>query len=111
VTEFCVVYITVGSLEQAEQLAQALVKENLAACVNRVGPIHSTYRWQGEICQDNEYLLIAKTRQTHVQALSSRVQELHSYDVPEIIALPIVSGLPAYLDWIQGQTEEPNQNN
>ncbi|PIQ29090.1 divalent-cation tolerance protein CutA [bacterium (Candidatus Blackallbacteria) CG17_big_fil_post_rev_8_21_14_2_50_48_46] len=109
-TEYCVVYITAGSLEQAQQLADALVQENLAACVNRVGPVHSTYRWMGQICNDEEYLLIIKTRQKCLPELTQRVQALHSYEVPEIIALPILGGLTAYLDWIQAQTEEPAEN-
>lgn len=106
-TEYCVVYITTATLEQAQELANMLVEEKLAACVNRLGPLHSTYRWEGELCQESEYLLIAKTRQACVPELTQRVKALHSYQVPEIIALPILGGLTAYLDWIQSQTESP----
>lgn len=102
--DYCVVYLTAASLEQAQQLADALVQERLAACVNRVGPVHSTYIWQDELCQDQEYLLIVKTRQALLPALTARVQALHSYDVPEVIALPLVAGLETYLNWMGTQT-------
>jgi len=103
---YCVVYISVDSESAAATLAQALVQDRLAACVQSVGPVRSTYLWQGELKQDNEYLLIAKTRQARLEALTARVKALHSYDVPEIIALPIIGGLPAYLDWVQHETQE-----
>lgn len=106
-SEVCVVYITAGSEAEAQSLAQALVSERLAACVNRVGPMTSTYIWEGELQQDSEFLLIAKTRRSLVTALSERVKTLHSYSLPEVIALPIVAGLPAYLDWISQSTQEP----
>lgn len=109
-TEYCVVYITAANLEQAQELANVLVEEQLAACVNRLGPVHSTYRWQGELCQDSEYLLIAKTRQARLPELTQRIKELHSYEVPAIIALPILGGLTTYLDWVQSQTEEISPN-
>ncbi len=105
-TEYCVVYLTAASLEQAQLLADTLVQEQLAACVNRLGPVHSTYLWQGELCQDQEYLLIVKTRQTRLSALTARVRVLHSYEVPEVIALPIIGGLDLYLKWIGSQTQE-----
>lgn len=102
--EHCVVYVTASSEGEARTLANALVSEGLAACVNRVGPIQSSYLWQGELHDDSEYLLIAKTRRSLVESLGRRVKELHSYDLPELIALPIVAGLPAYLDWIASST-------
>lgn len=102
--EHCVVYVTASSESEARTLANALVSEGLAACVNRVGPIQSSYLWQGELHDDSEYLLIAKTRRSLVEALGRRVKALHSYDLPEVIALPIVAGLPAYLDWIGSST-------
>lgn len=102
----CVVYITTDSEQAADQLAAALVQEKLAACVNRIGPIQSTYIWQGQLQQDAEYLLMVKTHPDRLAALQQRVQELHTYDLPEIIAVPVVAGLPAYLDWINTQTQE-----
>jgi periplasmic divalent cation tolerance protein len=101
--EFIVVYVTAGSPAEGERLARALVEEQLAACVNRIAPIQSVYRWQGKVDQSEEQLLIIKTRKTLFTALEKRVRELHSYSVPEIIALPIVAGSEAYLQWLGEQ--------
>ena len=99
-----VVFVTVPSGEQGEQIASALVGERLAACVNIVGPVRSIYRWEGEVCKDDEYLLVIKTTQRCYQMLEARVRALHSYDVPEVIAVPIAEGSSAYLRWITEQT-------
>jgi uncharacterized protein involved in tolerance to divalent cations len=79
------------------------VEERLAACVNRVGPVRSVYRWQGQIEQNDEELLIIKTKRALFERLKTRVQELHSYSVPEIIALPILEGSEPYLKWLKEQ--------
>ena len=100
---FIIVYVTAGSAEEAENLAQALVGEKLAACVNRVHRVRSVYRWQGQIEQSDEELLIIKTRKELFTALERRVRELHSYSVPEIIALPVVAGSAGYLSWWRNQ--------
>jgi len=100
-----VVLMTAGSQEEAEHLAHALVAEMLAACVNVVPGVISVYRWEGEIQHDQEWLLIAKTEREALDNLVERVQALHSYDVPEIIALPLVGGSEAYLGWITGQVQ------
>ncbi len=100
-----VVYITVGSPDEAARLARALVTERMAACVNRV-PVESVYRWQGQIEEAPEVLLIVKTRRARLDALAARVQALHSYTVPEMIALPIVAGWPPYLDWLADESAE-----
>jgi len=97
--------MTTGSAEEAARLAQALVGERLAACVNIVGPIRSTYRWQGVVEDGTEHLLIAKTRAELVQRLADRVKALHSYQVPEVLALPVLYGWPPYLAWVQAETE------
>ena len=102
-TEFIVVYVTVGSSDEADRFARALVEERLAACVNRLGPAHSIYRWQGQVEQSEEELLIIKTRKGLFHRLKKRVEELHSYSVPEIIALPIVEGSEVYLKWLGEQ--------
>ena len=99
--EFIVVYVTAGSAQEADQLAQALVGEKLAACVNRIQSIQSVYRWQGQVEQNEEELLIIKTRKELFPALEKRVRELHSYSVPEIIAVPLVAGSAGYLGWLQ----------
>jgi periplasmic divalent cation tolerance protein len=102
-SEQLVVLITAGSLEEAEHLAHRLVAEMLAACVNVVPSVLSVYQWEGEIQQDQECLLIVKTEREALDNLVQRVHALHSYDVPEIIALPLVGGSQAYLRWISGQ--------
>ena len=100
---FIVVYVTVGSSDEGERLARALVEERLAACVNRVRPVQSIYRWQDRVEQSEEELLIIKTKRELFDRLKKRVQELHSYSVPEIIALPILEGSEGYLKWLEEQ--------
>lgn len=98
-SEFLVVYIT-ASGENARDLASALVDEKLAACVNRIPGVESTYTWEGRVERDTEDLLIVKTRAGLFDRLKERVQALHAYDVPEIIAVPIVEGNESYLEWM-----------
>jgi len=106
-TEELIVFVTVPSRDDGERIATALVGEQLAACVNVVGPIRSIYRWQGEICRDDEHLLLIKTTRARYAALEARVQVLHTYDVPEIVAVPIERGSAAYLAWITDVTGKP----
>ena len=101
--DFIVVYVTAGSPAEGERLARALVEERLAACVNRIAPVQSVYRWQGKVEQSEEQLLIIKTRKALFTTLGKRVRELHSYSVPEIIALPIIDGSDDYLQWLDEQ--------
>jgi uncharacterized protein involved in tolerance to divalent cations len=98
--EFIVVYVTAGSAEEGERIATALVEERLAACVNRVSGVSSTYRWEGKIEVAEEELLIVKSRRDLFERLKTRIAELHSYSVPEIIALPILDGSESYLKWL-----------
>ncbi len=98
-SEFLVVYIT-ASGDNAKDLASALVREQLAACVNRVPGVESTYTWEGRVERDTEDLLIVKTRTDLFDRLKERVQALHGYDVPEIIGVPIVEGSESYLEWM-----------
>ncbi len=102
-SRFIVVYVTVESAEEGKRLASALVEERLAACVNRLGPVQSTYRWKGQVERSEEHLLIIKTSEGLFDRLKKRVQELHSYSVPEVIALPIVDGNEGYLKWLEDQ--------
>lgn len=88
--------------DTAGPLAEALVGERLAACVNRIGPVQSTYRWQGAIETASETLLAIKTTAARFDALQLRLRELHPYDVPEIIATPVTGGLPEYLARVRG---------
>ena len=102
--EFCVVLVTVPTREAAEKIAHTLVDERLAACCSLAPGVCSVYRWKGEVCREEETLLIAKTRRDRFEALRSRVTELHGYEVPEVIALPIVAGHTPYLDWVREET-------
>jgi periplasmic divalent cation tolerance protein len=102
-----VVFITTPSVDIGQQIADTLVEKGLAACVNIISPIHSVYLWQGKKQSDEEALLIAKTTQAlFSEKLVPAVQEIHPYDVPEIIALPIVFGSESYLDWIDKSTRK-----
>jgi periplasmic divalent cation tolerance protein len=98
--EALVVLVTAGSSEEAECIARTLVEEGLVACVNLVPGIRSIYRWQGKVADDGEILLVAKTRRDSFAALERRVRELHSYDVPEVLALAVVDGSAGYLHWL-----------
>jgi periplasmic divalent cation tolerance protein len=97
-----VVLVTATSQAEAEAIAEALITEKLAACVSFT-PIHSVYTWQGQIHKDQEWQLLIKTDLAQFAALAAKVQEVHSYEVPEIIALPIVAGAPPYLQWLAAQ--------
>jgi periplasmic divalent cation tolerance protein len=101
-----VVFVTVGNPDEACVIARKLVEEELVACVNVVSRIRSIYRWKGEIYDEEEHLLIMKTKSSLLQALQSRVREIHSYEVPEIISLPIEQGLPEYLNWVAENTRK-----
>lgn len=90
----------------AAQVARAVVEERLAACVNRLPLTASTYRWQGQVMEEAEILLLIKTTPARYPALAARVLELHPYSVPELIALPIDRGLPDYLAWVLSETRE-----
>lgn len=103
-SEHIVVYITVPSPEEGEKIAKALVEKRLASCVNIIPGLRSIYRWEGKVCDDKELLLIAKTTEGLFKELEKEVKSLHSYKVPEIIALPIVNGSRDYLDWIDENT-------
>lgn len=102
-TEFIVVYVTAGSADEAERLASSLVEERLAACVTLIRDVQSIYRWEGRIERSAEALLIIKTRRDVFEALKSKVEELHTYAVPEVIALPILEGNSGYLQWLNEQ--------
>jgi periplasmic divalent cation tolerance protein len=96
--------VTAPSAEVGRTIARALVEERLAACVNLVDGVTSVYRWQGAIEEAREVQLVVKTVQERVPALVARVAELHPHKVPEILVLPVESGLPAYLQWVVDET-------
>jgi periplasmic divalent cation tolerance protein len=87
--------------EPAARIARVLVEEGLAACVNRLPGLVSNYRWQGRIEEDTETLLLVKTTADRLAALTGRITALHPYELPEIIAVPVVGGLEQYLDWVR----------
>ena len=99
-----VVLITVASREEAERIARRLVEDRLAACVNIVPQVRSLFIWQGKFSQQDELLLVAKSRRARFQELTTAVKQLHSYSVPEIIALPILAGSADYLGWVAEST-------
>lgn len=90
----------------AEALARALVERRAAACVNILAPCHSVYRWQGAVETAEEYPLFAKTTRDRYSLLERVVRELHPYELPELIAVPLAGGLPAYLEWVAAETRE-----
>ena len=102
-----VVFVTAPSGEEAARIGQAVVDERLAACANVLGGVSSTYWWQGKVERAEEALLILKTSEALVDALAARVRALHSYTVPEVIAVPIVGGNPDYLRWIDDSVQPP----
>lgn len=104
-TNVRVVLVTAPDSACAEALAHALVEERLAACVNVVPGVRSFYRWEGRIQEDAEFLLVAKTRAEHLDALAARVDALHPYDLPEVLALSATEGSDAYLDWVLRETQ------
>ena len=97
---YLLIYCTCPDRVMAERIAEALVADRLAACVNIVPGITSVYRWQGEVQHDSELLLLIKTRDECYPALEARIRELHSYEVPEIIAVPLQRGSESYLAWL-----------
>ena len=103
-SSFCLVMVTVSSEAEGEKIATALLTAKLAACIN-ITPINSFYTWSGKINRDREWQLFIKTRLDIFEQLAEKVKLLHSYDVPEIIALPLLSGSSSYLNWITQNTQ------
>jgi periplasmic divalent cation tolerance protein len=108
-TGFIQVITTVGSQDEAEQIARVLVERRLAACVQVSGPITSVYRWQGRIETSVEWSCTAKTSSGLYAAVGAAIRELHSYQVPEILAVPVAAGSAAYLEWLHGELVDPSE--
>ena len=106
-TEYVSIYATFSSQDQAIAIGRLLVEEELAACVNVIPALQSIYMWDGKVTQVTECAFLAKTRQQLVPQLTARIVELHSYQVPCVVALPIISGHQPYLDWIAENTKSP----
>lgn len=98
-----VVFCTVSSLEEGRRLAREVVDQRLAACVNLIPKVESIYRWQGAVESAEEVLLVVKTTPARFAELRDKIAELHSYDVPEILALPVTDGSASYLRWLGAQ--------
>ena len=100
----CMAYVTCGSDDEAHAIARAVLGEGLAACANIISGMRSLYRWQGEVREDTETVLILKTQRGRFSALTARVYALHSYDVPCVVEIPLVDGHQDFLDWIAVET-------
>lgn len=103
-TDHLVAITVIDSEANASRIAEGLVDARLAACVQIAGPVRSIYRWQGEVHNEPEWQLWVKTTTDRRDAISAWIGENHTYDVPELVFLPITAGLPAYLDWITAET-------
>lgn len=106
-TDKIIVFSTCGSAEEAVKIARTLVEQHLAACVNVLPGMRSFYRWKGAIEEEAELLLIIKTSRALFDRLRAELEKLHSYEVPEVLALPIVAGSPNYLNWMASELPEP----
>lgn len=95
------ILVTTSNVDEAAKIGRALVEEGIAACANIVEGVRSIYRWKGEVCDDRECLMVVKTTAANFDAVEKIVRELHSYEVPEVIAIPIVNGSKPYLDWVE----------
>lgn len=105
-SQYGVIFVTAPTRQEADTIAQSLLSAQLAACVTLL-PVHSIYAWQGTIHNDPEWQLLIKSRLDRFAELEAKIRQLHSYDVPEIIAIPIVAGSEPYLQWISQQVESP----
>jgi len=108
-TKHMTVLMTAPNEEEAAKIANTLVAEKLCACVNIIPRIRSIYRWEGKIWDEQEVMMVAKTESSLAPAIVSRVKALHSYDVPEIICLPIDTGSGDYLNWIEDSVDIPTE--
>ena len=104
-TDYIQLYTTVETKEDAEKISRRVVEKRVAACAQIIGPIESTYWWEGKIERAEEWLCVMKSRNELYQALEKTVKEIHPYEVPEILAIPIYAGNPSYLEWLDGELE------
>ena len=109
-TDKVIVFSTCASREEGKRIARVLVEERLAACVNVIDGIVSIYQWQGKVHEGDEVMLVVKSRRDLLARLQERLANMHSYEVPEAIAIPVVDGLPAYLEWLERELEPPGNS-
>jgi periplasmic divalent cation tolerance protein len=100
---YAMVYITTSGREESEKIANILLEEKLAGCINIIPSIKSIYLWQGEIEADSESILIAKTKLERIDDIIKKVKEIHSYDIPCILAIPVIQGSMGYLEWLESE--------
>lgn len=106
-TDKVVVLVTVGSAEEGRRIGRSLVEQQLAACVNVTSPMRSLYRWKGRVADDQEVLLVIKTSRLLFDRVRRQVEKLHSYQVPEVLCLPVIDGAPNYLNWLAESIASP----
>lgn len=106
--EPALLYITVPNREEAISLSRELIHERLIACANILDNMLSLYRWQGEIQHGHEVVVVAKTLTSHLERVIARVRERHSFDVPSILAVPLIGGNPDYIQWMRNELREPD---
>jgi periplasmic divalent cation tolerance protein len=109
-TDKIVVMSTCGSAEEAQRLARELVAQRAAACVNIVAPVRSIYRWKGNIEEAEEWLLIVKTIRSSFDRLRTILEAAHSYELPEVLAIPVIAGSPNYLAWLEAEVLQGQMN-
>lgn len=103
--EYGLILTTTSSLDEAKRIAGYLVQNKLAACVNIIPKIISVYKWKGQICEDEEFLLFIKTKKGSFDSVKDSILKLHSYELPEVIMLPVENGYEKYLNWIEKETQ------
>ena len=104
--DFVTVYITAKDLEEARKIGETLIRERLLGCVNIIPKIESIYWWKGNVEKENEAVIIGKTRKSLINKTIARIKEIHSYDVPCVTILPIISGNNDYFEWLEKETSE-----
>ncbi len=102
--QYDLIYITAANSKEAKEIATALVEDRLVACVNIIDNVTSIYRWSGELKHENEVIMIAQTIRPNVNSVIERVKKMHSYEVPEILSVPITTGNPEFLNWVYEST-------
>ncbi len=110
-SEYSVVLITASTREEAQKIGRTLVEERLFACSNLISPVQSIFHWEGKVNDENEVLIVAKTKTGLSDDIIKRVKELHSYTVPEVLFLPILCGSEDYLNWVDAETRAVTEQN